>query len=120
MAKERRDNGSGTIYRRENGTWQGKVYLGRKEDGSARYKYFSGKTQTEVKRKIREYNFVGSPMEKKTITVGEYILRWLKTYKQGTIKDSSYETLEKTVLNHIIPYIGSIQFQQLTSEFKDF
>ncbi len=116
MAKERRDNGTGTIYQRENGTWQGKLYLGRKADGSPKFKYVSGKTKAEVKRKICDYNYTGSEMEKKIITVEEYFMRWLKTYKRGTIKESSYDAREKTIQNHIIPYIGNIQFQQLSSD----
>lgn len=58
MAKARRDNGSGTIYQRENGTWQGRVYLGKKPDGTPKYKYRSGKSKTEVRRKIRELRSV--------------------------------------------------------------
>lgn len=90
MAKDKRDNGLGTIYCRPNGTWQAEIYLGRKEDGSPKFKYLSGKTQAEVKRKIREYNFAGSELEKRTITVGEYITNWLMVFKKGTIKESIY------------------------------
>ncbi len=74
MAKDRRDKGAGTIYQREDETWQGKIYLSRKADGSPKFKYVSGKTKTEVKRKIREFNFTGSEMKKKTITVEEYFI----------------------------------------------
>lgn len=55
-------------------------------------------------------------MKKKKISVGSYIQNWLKTYKMGTIKLSSYDALERTLKNHIIPNIGSIQLQQLTSD----
>ncbi len=116
MAKARRDNGSGTIYQRENGTWQGKIYLGKKPDGTPKYKYLSGKSKTEVRRKIREFLFTDSEQEMEEITLGEYIRRWMKTYKQGTIKESSYDALESTFRNHIEPYIGDIQLQQLTPD----
>ena len=114
MAK--RDNGTGTIYQRENGTWVGRIYLGKNADGEPRYKSLSGKTQAEVKRKIKEYNQGGNKTEIKKISVEEYILKWAKLYKEGSIKDSSYDAIEKTIRNQIIPYIGMIQLQQLTSD----
>lgn len=113
MAK--RDNGTGTIYQRANKTWVGKIYLGRDENGKEKFKYFSGKTEGEVKRKIREHNQSGSVLEVKKISLQEYLNNWAKTFKKGTIKDSSYDTLEKTIRNQIIPYIGIIQLQQVTA-----
>lgn len=113
MAK--RDNGTGTIYQRTNGSWVGKIYLGRDDSGKEKFKYLSGKTEGEVKRKIREYNQSGSRIETKKISLQEYLYVWLRTFKRGTIKDSSYDTLEKTIRNQIVPYIGLIQLQQVTS-----
>ena len=52
----RRDNGTGTVYQRPNGSWVGRIYMGRGADGKPKYKCFSGKNQAEVKRKIKEFN----------------------------------------------------------------
>lgn len=112
----KRDNGSGTIYQRPNGSWQARIYIGKKEDGTPKFKYITGKTQAEVKRKIKEYNQGGNKTEIKKISVEEYIWNWAKLYKKGSIKDSSFDAIEKTIRNHIIPFIGSIQLQQLTSD----
>lgn len=113
MAK--RDNGTGTIYQRTNGNWVGKIYLGRDETGKEKFKYLSGKTEGEVKRKIREYNQSGTRIEVKKISLQDYLYNWLKTFKKGTIKESSYDTLEKTIQNQIVPYIGLIHLHQITS-----
>ncbi len=113
MAK--RDNGTGTIYQRNNDSWVGKIYLGKDENGKEKFKYLSGKTEGEVKRKIREFNQSGIMTEVKKITLKDYLLNWLKTYKMGTVKDSSYDALERTANNHIIPNIGMIQLSQITS-----
>lgn len=51
---QRREKGTGTVYRRDNGTWVGRMNLGRGEDGKIKYKCVSGKSEAEVKRKIRE------------------------------------------------------------------
>ena len=49
---QKRDNGTGTIYQRANKTWVGKIYLGVDETGKEKFKYFSGKTEAEVKRRF--------------------------------------------------------------------
>ena len=66
---QKRDNGTGTIYQRANKTWVGKIYLGLDETGKEKFKYFSGKTEAEVKKKIREYNQSGSRIETKKISL---------------------------------------------------
>lgn len=78
MAK--RDNGTGTIYQRTNGSWVGKIYLGRDETEKEKFKYLSGKTEGEVKRKIREYNQSGTQIDTKKVSVEAYLLNWLQTY----------------------------------------
>lgn len=113
MAK--RDNGTGTIYQRTNGSWVGKIYLGRDSTGKEKFKYLSGKTEGEVKRKIREFNQAGTQVDANKISLQDYINNWLRTFKRGTIKDSSYDTLEKTIRNQIIPYIGYMHLQQISS-----
>lgn len=115
-SKPRREKGTGTIWKKENGIWMGRVDIGKSAEGKRRFKNFSGKTEAEIKRKIREYNKSGEHLDSNKVTVGEYIQNWLKTYKLGTIKLSSYDAIEKTLRNQIIPNIGMIQLQQLTSD----
>ena len=58
----RRERGMGRIYQRGE-RWYGKLDItnevGYTDDGKRRYKYFSGKTESEVKRKIRDYHKEG-------------------------------------------------------------
>ena len=44
------------------------------------------------------------------------MLNWLTTYKKGTVKPSSYDALERTIRNQVVPNIGMIPLQQLTSD----
>ena len=113
---QKRDNGTGTIYQRANNSWVGKIYLGRDDAGKEKFKYLSGKTEGEVKRKIREYNQSGTKTDPKKISLEEYLLNWLVTYKKDTLKQSSYDRLESSIRNQIAPNIGMIQLQQLTSD----
>lgn len=114
----RREKGTGNIYQRSNGTWVGRLSVGCKGDGKPIIKYFSGKTEAEVKKKIREFNKNSFNIEpnKNRITVGEYIDNWLLLYKKPDLKRSSYDRLEVTAKYQVKPYIGMIQLKSLSSD----
>lgn len=86
---QRREKGMGTIVQRESGTWSGRVSIGRGADGKVKYKYFSGKTEAEVKRKIREYNKAGCPQDASQILFKDYLMSWLVNIKKISLKPSS-------------------------------
>lgn len=115
----RRERGTGNIYQRGD-KWVGRLdvteELGRKPDGKRNIKYFSGKSEAEVKRKIREYNKEGGHIPANKISVSDYATNWLESYKKPALKRSSYDRLENTVNHQIKPSIGMIQLQQLTSD----
>lgn len=112
----RREKGTGNIYQRSNGTWVGRLNIGTKSDGKPKIKCFSGKTEAEVKRKIREYNKSELGVEKSKISVETYFKNWLKVYKKDYLKSSSYDRLENTIIHQIVPDIGTIQLWQLSSD----
>lgn len=98
----RREKGTGNVYQRENGSWVGRVDIGRKSDGSRKIKYFSGKTEAQVRKKIREYNKLSNNYEPEKITVEEYAWAWLKRYKANTIRGSSYDRLENALSERLV------------------
>lgn len=115
--KQRREKGTGNVYMRSNGKWVGRLNVGKKSNGSPAIKYFSGKSEAEVKRKIREYNKSGiNGVNADKITVGAYLDNWLKVYKKDSLKKSSYDRLENTINHQIKPNIGMIQIQQIKSD----
>ena len=72
---QKRDNGTGTIYQRANKTWVGKIYLGLDETGKEKFKYFSGKTEAEVKKFVSITSLVQELKQKRfrcriTLTTG--------------------------------------------------
>lgn len=113
---QRREKGTGTIYQRDNGTWVGRVSEGRGENGKQKYKCFSGKTEAEVKRKIREYNKAGPQADASQILFKNYLTNWLMNIKKGTIKDSSFDRLESTANTHVIPALGCYKLSEITPE----
>ena len=54
MAKKR-TNGEGTIRQRDNGLWECTIMDGFQSDGRRKTKSFYGKTQGEVKKKLKTY-----------------------------------------------------------------
>lgn len=116
---QRREKGTGTVYQRENGTWVGRLSIGRGKDGKPKYKCFSGKSAAEVKRKIRDFNNSGA---RQTITdtsqvlFQNYLQSWLTNVKKISLKPSSYDRLEATAINQVIPRIGAFKIGEITPE----
>ena len=53
MAK--RTNGEGTIRHRKDGRWEAAIMDGFRKDGKPNMKHFYGKTQKEVKEKLKAW-----------------------------------------------------------------
>ena len=94
MAK-RRANGEGSIRKRKDGRWEGRYTAGRDPmTGKAIYKNVLGKTQAEVKEKLK------SAIEKngslvtitKQYTVGQWLDTWMENYAKLQVRASSYKT----------------------------
>lgn len=115
MAKSRRPNGTGNIYER-NGKFIGRLRTGRyKPDGKPEVVYFSGKTKTEVQKKINKFDLQAYVSPIKT-TFETYARDWMRTYKQPTLKASSFDTLENTFNNQIFPHLGMIRLLEITTK----
>lgn len=111
---ERREKGTGNVYQRKNGTWTGRMSLGRGPDGKRRIKYFTGKTEAEVKRKLREYNRAADKAaDISKTTLDSYFQNWLVTYKKENLKPSSYDRLENAYRVHASPALGMVQITQV-------
>lgn len=108
-----RKNGDGYIYQRGN-RFYGKLRNGSNADGSPKTIYFSGSTKTEVKQKISDYKKTSLVVNSR-MTVERFLIYWMKTYKYGRIKNPSYDRIETTLKSNIIPYIGLLQLQSLSS-----
>jgi integrase len=117
MAKKRRGNGGGTVYPRKNK--DGKVigYRGSYFTPDGKRRYVSGKTKTEAQRALRKATAdrdVGMVFDAGSITLGEYLERWLSTSVRGTVRRSTYVRYEGLVRNHINPSIGRMKLKGLT------
>ncbi|MCH5185851.1 MAG: site-specific integrase [Oscillospiraceae bacterium] len=116
MAK--RGNSEGCIVKDpRNGNYIARIQIGYNSNGNPKIKTFSGKTVTEVKRRLKE--FKDENENNQTIAQGDCLLvegmyRWLEKYKKPFLKPSSYDRLMQTVSNNIIPYIGQYYIKEIT------
>ena len=118
MAK-RRANGEGSIRKRKDGRWEGRYTAGRDPvTGKAVYKNVLGKTQAEVKEKLKraiaenaELDFAKAGQ----YTVGHWMDVWFENCAKIKVRPSSHQTYRGYIDHHIKPYIGNIQLSKLTS-----
>ncbi len=121
MAK-RRPNGDGLVRKRDDGRWEGRIVVGRKNDGSAIYRSVFAEKQSELMPKLNELKaqYAGIRLtEDSSITLGEWMWRWMEEYKKPILRPSTYSGYTKDIENHILPYLGSKKLTQLkTSEIQ--
>lgn len=118
MAK-RRANGEGSIRKRSDGRWEGRYTAGRDpETGRPVYKNVLGKTQAEVKEKLKraiEENAELDFSKAGQYTVGQWMDVWFENCAKIKVRPSSHQTYRGYIDHHIKPYIGDIQLNKLTS-----
>ena len=118
MAK-RRANGEGSIRKRKDGRWEGRYTAGRDpETGKAIYKNVLGKTQAEVKEKLKQAITASQQLDvnrAKNYTVESWIKLWYETYAEPRIREKTRNYYRNYIDNHIIPGLGKIPLEKLTT-----
>ncbi len=124
MAK-RRGNGEGSIYRLPDGRWRGQITVGYDPaTGKRKRKSFYGQTRKEVAEKIAQTQTEiknGTFVEPTKTTLGEWLDKWLTSYKKGQLKQGTYEGYESIINVHIKPALGEMPMAKLQANtIQDF
>ena len=118
MAK-RRANGEGNIRKRKDGRWEGRYTAGRDpETGKAIYKNVLGKTQAEVKEKLKQAIAASQQLDVsrvKTYTLESWLNLWYETYSEPRLREKTKAYYRNYIDNHIIPGLGKIPLEKLTT-----
>ena len=117
MAK-RRANGEGSIRKRKDGRWEGRYTAGRDPvTGKVIYKNVLGKTQAEVKAKLKTaIEKSGSPgITTEHYTLGQWLDAWMENYAKLQVRPSSHKTYQGFIENHIKPTLGDISLEKMTA-----
>ena len=114
----RKSNGEGSIFQRSDGRWCAKIQIGTLENGKPKMKFFYSMKYKIVKDKLTAYKTLlnNNPYEKLNDTVDKFITNWLTTVKSNNLKPSSYDRLEATINDNIVPTIGYHKFSELTAQ----
>ena len=118
MAKKRA-NGEGSIRKRKDGRWEGRYTAGHNlETGKPIYRNVLGKTQAEVKEKLKTAIQETQSLDfSKTgqYTLGQWMDVWYENYAKVKVRPSSHQTYKGYIENHIKPNIGDIPLEKLTT-----
>ena len=110
---------TGTTSKNKKGRWDGSVwYLD--EFGERKRKSFSGKTQTEVQERIKDYIFqfnqeVQASSEATNKPFKEGMQHWLEVFKYPSLQRTSYDRYEVTAKYQIYPFIGDKPIGNITA-----
>ena len=116
---KKRANGEGNIRKRKDGRWEGRYTAGHDPvTGKAIYKNVLAKTQKECKEKLAraiETNTKIDVRKAGKYTVGEWCWLWYEIYCKPAVKDSTAEYYRSCIEHHIVPNIGGIKLDKLTT-----
>lgn len=117
MPKKRAD-GEGSIRKRADGRWEARYTDLREIDPKKRVKSIIKKLQkdviTELKAALAEIDSGAPILANENPTVAEWLTTWMKEYAINDLRDSTYESYEQHIKDHIVPIIGQVKLKELT------
>ena len=116
---KRRANGEGNIRKRKDGRWEGRYTAGYDpESGKRIIKNVLGKTQAEVKEKLKTAISESRKLDVSkagTYTVSSWVKTWYEVYAEPRIRPNTKSYYTNYIENHIIPGIGDVPLDKLTT-----
>ena len=109
----RRRNQEGSIYRREDGRYEGKVRI------AGRRRSFYGKSEKAVRQQIRQaitdHERGVRPLSGQ-VTIEQFFARWLEEVVKLTREERTYEVYCYHARSHILPTLGRVRLDRLTPD----
>ena len=115
---KRRANGEGNIRKRKDGRWEGRYTAGHDENGKAVIKNVLGRTQAEVRQKLKAAIAVSERVDiprSGKYTLGQWIEQWFEIYSKPNLRPSTARYYRMFIDKHIIPKLGNIRLDKLRS-----
>lgn len=113
----RRQKGTGTIRKRADGRYEGRVTIGYDDEGNPKIKTVTSKHRREVVEKmeaVRKENVIPLKGLKKDMPFGQWIDFWYRYYVKPTIRETTQAAYENNIYKHIIPAIGQKALNKIT------
>lgn len=103
------------IYKRKDGRWEARYVKEISVDGVKKYGSVYAKTYNEVKAKQQLFLLPEKHKQNSVkISVSDVMHEWLESNK-NQIKITTYQKYKSTIEKHIVPELGRIQIQYLSS-----
>src|SRR5687768_7162734 len=103
----KRGNGEGSITKRKDGRWMAQYTVHTANGPKRRHIY--GRTRQEVAAKLSKAmtdRDGGIELDPSSVTVHEYLQRWLKDSVKGSVRPITFENYERLVRVHVVPALG--------------
>ena len=113
----RRQKGTGTIRKRAEGRYEGRVIIGYDDEGNQKVKTVTSKLRREVVEKmeaVRKENIIPLKGLKKDMPFAQWMDFWYQYYTKNSIRETTQATYEGEIYKHIIPELGKIPLNKLT------
>ena len=118
MANKRRPQGEGTLRKRSDGRWEGRIIIGHKNDGTPIFKSVFGKTQKATLKQLHQLLDLYCDVdltEECRMTLGEWMDKWLDEYMIFTLRESTINGYRNMIEHQIKRFIGDKQLAYLTT-----
>jgi integrase len=119
---KKRGNGEGSITKRDDGRWMAR-YTVRTIKGPKRRTVY-GRTRAEASAKLAKAmadRDGGLIFDAGSLTVGDYLDRWLSNSVKDTVRERTYERYEEILRLHVKPALGRLKLKALTpAHVQDF
>ena len=121
--RQRRGRGEGSVFQRKDGTWCVRISIGYRPDGKPNRVDRYAPTKAEALKKLHDLqtNRIGGwAFRTERITLKAYLEHWLKNDVRVSREPSTYDSYKRTLVCHVIPFIGGTQLGKLSpADIKD-
>ena len=112
----KRANGEGSIFRRANGSWSGEISY-RDADGNSKRRTVYGKTQAEVRAKLKEARErldAGAPVRDTAMSLAVWLEEWIgKALAASDRKQATKDLYAVVARKRLVPTLGDISLERL-------
>ena len=115
---KKRANGEGGIRKRKDGRWEGRYTAGYDKDGKVITKNVLGKTQAEVKEKLKtaiEESQKLDPTRTGQYTVQTWVTLWYEVFIKPQIRPNTKQFYRNCMENHLFPALGDCPLEKLST-----
>jgi len=103
----------GSIYLRKDGRYEGRITVGKNEDGKRIYHAFFGRTAEEVTQKMAVFTENQSTDTCSELTFRDIFLQW-ETSIQSRIKESTLANYRMKAEKHLLPEFGNVNIHNIS------